>query len=122
MLRGSKHALYNADALRSDKPAILTEGVFDALSIAQAAEDFVTPVAAGSTTGARDVQWIAKLAMCPLVLVSFDAEPDKGDKAAAWWVEVLSNAQRWRPYWGDANAMAQAGVDLRHWVATGLSA
>jgi len=30
------------------------------------------------------------------VLVAFDAEPDEGDKVAAWWVGVLPNAKRWR--------------------------
>jgi hypothetical protein len=120
MVRGSKHALYNADALEVDKPTILTEGVFDVLSIAQVAGDLVVPVAAGSTTGGRHTPWIARLAMCSQVLVAFDAEVDKGDKAAAWWVDVLPNAKRWRPYWGDANAMAQAGIDLRAWITSGL--
>jgi hypothetical protein len=54
------------------------------------------------------------------VLVAFDAEVDKGDVAAAWWVRVLPNAQRWRPYWDDANAMAQGGADVRAWVAAGV--
>jgi DNA primase len=120
MVRGSKHALYNADGLKPDRPAILTEGVFDVLSIAQVAGDMVTPVAAGSTTGARGIPWIAKLTMCSRVLVAFDAEVDKGDKAAAWWAKVLPNAKRWRPFWGDANAMAQEGVDVRAWVIAGL--
>jgi hypothetical protein len=53
-------------------------------------------------------------------LISFDAERDKGDKAAAWWVSKLENAKRWRPYWGDANAMHQAGVDIRAWVQAAL--
>ena len=120
MVKGSKHALYNAGALAPGKPAILTEGVFDALSISQVAGDVITAVAAGSTTGARGLRWIAKLALCSVVLVSFDAEADKGDKAAAWWVGILDNARRWRPYWADANAMAQEGVDLRQWILAGL--
>jgi len=72
------------------------------------------------------------LCLCPRVLVAFDAEVDKGDVAAAWWVRVLPNAQRWRPYgddanaqrWrpygDDANAMAQGGADVRAWVAASV--
>jgi hypothetical protein len=118
--RGNKNALYNAHALSRDKPAILVEGVFDALTLKQAAGDIITPVATGSTTGARRLRWIARLALCPLVLVSFDAD-EAGTKAAAWWLDVLPSAKRWRPYWGDVNAMAQGGVDMRLWVSTGIS-
>jgi hypothetical protein len=64
--------------------------------------------------------WIARLALCPLVLVAFDAEEEKGDKAARYWLGVLDNAVRWRPYWEDANAMAQDGVDVRGWIEAGV--
>jgi hypothetical protein len=117
---GCKNALYNADALVTDRPAILVEGEIDALSLDQEASDRVVAVAAGSTSGSRQPRWIARLAMCPQVLVSFDAEVGKGDQAAAWWVDVLPNARRWRPLWADANAMAQDGVDLRGWVLAAL--
>lgn len=120
---GAGNALYNADALGGGKPAILVEGEFDALVLAQVAGDLATPVALGSTTGARRSRWIAILAGCPQVLVALDADPDptKGDRAAAWWVDVLPNARRLRPWWGDANAMHQDGADLRAWISAGLA-
>jgi len=118
--RGSSSGLYNADALSATRAAILVEGEIDALTVGQFAGDVVTPVATGSTSAARRPRWIARLAMCPRVLVSFDAEVDKGDRAAAWWVDILPNAKRWRPLWEDANKMAQDGVNLRSWVLAGL--
>jgi hypothetical protein len=56
------------------------------------------------------------------VLVGLDADEDplKGDRAAAWWVGLLANARRWRPWWADANQMHQDGADLRLWLAAGL--
>jgi DNA primase len=111
--------LYNADALTTDKPAILVEGEIDALTVGQAAGDLAAPVATGSTGSGRRPRWIAALAACPLVLVAYDAD-DAGESAAAWWVGVLANSRRWRPLWQDANAMAQAGADVRGWVLAAL--
>ena len=111
--------LYNADALTADRPAVLVEGELDALTITQHAGDIVTAVATGSTGGARRTRWIARLALPPLVLVAYDAD-EGGDKAAKYWLSVLAKAKRWRPFWGDANAMAQDGADVRAWLAAGV--
>jgi len=115
---GSSNALYGADQLRAGHAAVLVEGVFDALAVRQAAGDLVAAVASGSH-GARHPRWIARLAFCSAVLVAFDAD-DAGEKAAQWWLSVLRNAKRWRPYFDDPAALAQAGLDLRFWVALGL--
>jgi hypothetical protein len=90
----------------------------DALAMRQEAGDLVATVATGATGGARRMHWIARLALCSAMLVAYDADTP-GDAAAAYWLERLENARRWRPYWGDANAMAQAGADVRAWVAAG---
>ncbi|MCP4540119.1 MAG: hypothetical protein GY832_23525 [Chloroflexi bacterium] len=116
---GGGSPLYNAGALTIDKPAMMVEGELDALTLAQVAGNLVTPVATGSTTGARRARWIARLALCPAVLVSFDAD-EGGEGAAPYWLRVLDNARRWRPYWGDANAMATDGADVRGWVEAAL--
>ena len=77
--RGFANALYNAGALGPDPahalPAVLVEGELDALTIVQAAGDLVAAVATGSTAGARCLQWIARLAQAPRVLVAFDVDP-----------------------------------------------
>ena len=116
---GYRNALYNAHELSPDRPAILAEGELDAITIAQHAGDLATPVASGSTAGARKVRWVARLALSPLVLVAFDADHG-GDQAADYWMRHLDNARRWRPYWEDANRMARDGTDLRAWISKGL--
>jgi len=116
---GWGNALYDADQLTTDRPAILVEGELDALTIKQVAGDLVTPTATGSTDGARRARWLARLALCPLVLVAFDADK-AGEEARRYWLAVLPNGRYWRPFWGDANGMQQTGGDLRQWVAAGL--
>jgi len=116
---GCRAGLYGADGLSSERAAIVVEGELDALTVQQCAGDLLTAVATGSTCGGRAAVWVARLSLCPTVLVSFDND-DAGEKAARWWLAVLANAKRWRPYWGDANAMAQDGADVRAWVVHGL--
>lgn len=116
---GSGNGLYNADGLKPGKPAILVEGELDALSIAQVAGDLVTPVATGSTGGSRRALWEVLLSLCSVVLIAYDAD-DAGDDAWKYWRDALPNARRWRPVFGDANAMLQGGFDLRAWVLVGI--
>jgi hypothetical protein len=119
-VKGSRNVMYNADALTYGHAAIMTEGVFDALSISQEAGDLIVPVAC-STRGGRGVRWVSKLALCSVVLLAFDAD-EAGDGAAAYWQGILDNAFRWRPYWDDANGMVRDGADLRTWISVGLKA
>ncbi len=119
MLKGSDgHGLYNADALRADLPAILVEGELDVCSIAQAAGDLVVAVATGGISQARRARWVARLAVCPLVVVAFDAG-NEAEPARRWWLDALPNARYWKPYWDDANGLLQGGA-LRDWIAAGL--
>ncbi len=119
-IAGSSNTLYQLNALRPDAPAMLVEGELDAPSILQEASDLVAVVATGSTAGGRLERWIGRLALCSIVLVSFDAD-EAGEEAAAWWLKALGpRAKRWRPYWDDPSPMLQDGVDLRTWVREGL--
>lgn len=117
---GNSNALYNADALMHHRPVVLLEGELDACIVQQEAGDLVSALATGSTAGARRIPWIAALVQAPVVLVAFDSD-DAGEGASRYWIDVLPNARRWRPYWGDANSMALDGADLRGWVRTGLA-
>lgn len=110
---GSCNGLYGADDLVNY--AMIVEGELDALTIRQEAGDLVASVATGSTHGGRSVPWLARLAACEAVLVAYDTDL-AGETASTWWLGKLDNARRWRPYWGDANEMAQDGVDLRGWI------
>jgi DNA primase len=119
-ITGSCGTLYGLAAMRRDKPVVLTEGVFDALTVGQEAGDLCDAVATGSAGKTPRAEWVARLAATPAVLVAFDAD-GAGDNGAAPWVDALPNAMRWRPYWGDINEIALAGVDIHDWVARGLN-
>jgi 5S rRNA maturation endonuclease (ribonuclease M5) len=119
-ISGSANALYNADALQFGTPAMLVEGVFDALAVQQTAGDLVAAVASG-TSGARRVRWLSSLALCSEVLISLDADRP-GDEASHYWCEVLDNARRHRPYYADPSQMLQDEQDVRDWVLSGLIA
>lgn len=117
---GSANALFRSDRLAPGWPAVLVEGEFDALTIWQHAGGIVVAVATGSTTAARRPRWLAPLAACRMVLVAFDSDA-AGEEAAAYWLNILPKARRWRPYFGkDANGLATSGGDVAAWILDGL--
>lgn len=115
---GSSNGLYNVDDVMPGAPVVLVEGEIDALSVMQVAG--IPAVATGSTSGSRRYTWVLRLMKASQVLIAFDSD-EAGEKAAAFWFEALPNASRLRPYWDDANAMLQEGIDLKAWVASGLN-
>lgn len=121
---GGSNGLFNADAIQAGKPLMLVESEMDALIVEQEAGDMITPVATGSTSGGRRARWLARLAVAPVILASFDNDaPEKGDQAAAYWLEVLTGFSiRWRPLAKDPTEMIQQGIDVRNWVERGLDA
>jgi hypothetical protein len=98
---------------------VVTEGELDALSVAQECGRRVAVVATGTTQGGHTPRWLGLLERKAHTLIAFDGE-EKGDSAASWWLTRLSNAQRLRPLWGDANQMLQDGADLSEWIAKGV--
>ncbi len=115
-ISGGSNGLYLADSLLHKRPvAVVTEGEFDALSIAQSCGREVAVVATGTTQGGHTPRWVSLLAQQQQVLIAFDNE-DKGDRAARWWLQRLRNAQRLPPLWKDANQMLQDGANLREWI------
>jgi DNA primase len=118
-IAGGGNTLYRVDTLRPNAPAMLVEGVLDALAVWQEAGDLIAVVAAGTTSGRRE-RWLGRLDLASTILVALDADP-AGETASAWWLQALGpRARRWRPYWDDPAAMLQGGVDLRTWVREGL--
>lgn len=115
---GSANALYGVDSLRDGEPAVLVEGPFDALAVAQAAGDLVG-VAACGTSGARRARWYSALALCSPVLVALDAD-QAGDSASRVWLDILQDGKRLRPFYADPSQMLQDGGDVRGWVLAGL--
>jgi Toprim-like len=107
------------DTLRPNAPAMIVEGVLDALAVLQEAGDLIAVVAAGTTSG-RLERWIGRLDLVSAVLIALDAD-QAGDTASDWWLKSLGpQARRWRPFWDDPAAMLQDGADLRTWVREGL--
>ncbi len=121
-IMGSVDALYNADALSLDKPAILCESEFDALAGMQACQDInVAFVATGSTSKARDALWIERINKATYTLIAFDDDEEKngkraGDEGALYWRGVLPRSLQILPWEHDVNDMLKAGVPLQEWV------
>lgn len=114
---GSGEGLYGAAPLQG-KPVMLVEGEFDALSVYQET-DLVTCVATGSASRGRTQRWISLLSQASLVLQSFDNDA-AGDEGAKYWLEILNNAIRWKPWRKDPNEMLQRGQPIASWVECGI--
>jgi hypothetical protein len=110
---GSRHHDAGIEEVRLGQPAMLVEGVFDALAVAQAAGELVAPVAVGTRHGTPHT--IAHLAVAKPLFLAQDADA-AGEAAAAWWRGVFPQAQRRRPTRKDPAAMLELGEDLRAWV------
>jgi DNA primase len=116
---GTSKGLYGIADFRPDKSVVMVEGELCALSLWQAVPGLVIPLATGSTTGARLFKWIARLALANEVILAFDADDD-GEKASAWWNQILTNAVRLRPTRHDVNDMLMAGDDIAAWLQPAL--
>lgn len=105
---GSANALYGYGNLEFKGKAVMVEGVFDAIVMEQALQEAgiegVAVVATGSTDGSKVSRWKMKLALCDLVVVAFDNDPDgAGSNAAEYWLRRLPDSRRWVPPHGDIN-------------------
>lgn len=118
---GTKSELYLADCLKVKRPTVLLEAALDALAVVQECAGMCNVVATGGTGCARNNAVLAALALMPLVLIAFDAEPDKGDLAAQWWLERLPNARRLRPILHDVNDMLVENWDVRQWIGQAIA-
>ncbi len=125
-IAGSANALYGLDSLVPRTPAVIVEGVIDALVTQQACRSngttqALTGVVATGTTQARRMEWTTELIKCSTILVALDNDA-AGDQYAPWWIDVLApKAQRWRPLLKDAGEMAEAQLDVRAWIEAGLN-
>lgn len=112
----TKDEFYLADCLRRKLPTVVVESAIDALSVLQEyGGASLNVVATGGTKGARTIASLAALALQPLVLIAFDADP-KGDESALHWLKRLANARRLRPILKDVNDMLVQGWDICEWI------
>ena len=112
---GDTKALYLQSKVRAGEPLVLCEGEIDALSVWEATRGTYAAVATGGTSGARLVQWRARIAMASIVLVAFDAD-EAGDEKARWWMDRLSHAKRARPLQQDVNEMLVKRDNVLEWI------
>src|SRR5262249_42450832 len=81
-IAGGGNTFYQVDMLRPNAPAMLVEGVLDALAVWQEAGDLIAVVAVGTTSG-RLERWIGRLDLASTVLIALDAD-HAGDTASEW--------------------------------------
>jgi hypothetical protein len=119
-IAGSANAIWGLDGIDINKPAMMTEGVINGLTIAEYGDGYVQPIALGAITHARKVKFMSKLSSIVAVLISTDSDV-AGESGANWWKEVLQhNAVRWKPLFGDINEMAMKDQDVKSWLDSGL--
>jgi DNA primase len=121
-VKGSVPSLYLADNLMGHEVAVICEGEFDALLLAQEAGDLVGVAALGSA--ANKVKAIDAglpfLLEVKRLLVATDND-EEGERAAACLLERTRRARRLRvPQGNDVTDFWKGGGDLREWVSCGL--
>lgn len=119
---GSAEGLYNIGSIQYEKPAMLVEGEFDALSVMQEAGDLVACVATGSAARGRNPRWTAELMQASFIIQGFD--DDKGGyDGAVHWLNTYEKCFRFEPMGAkDPNDMLRQydGTFVRDWVQAGL--
>ena len=118
-IKRSSPSLYLADNLVGRDMAVICEGEFDALLLAQEASDLVGVAAlgsAGNKVRAIDAG-LPFLLNVKRLLVATDND-EEGERAAAYLLERTERARRLRPLQGnDVTDFWKGGGDLREWVS-----
>lgn len=120
---GGSEALFNADELRPEIPAMLVDEELDAQFITQEAKGNIVAVATGGMKTARSERWVNILKTVPFVLISFPISTN-GNEATRWWIEHLPNAKAWPipEAFNNIGAMNASGVSIQHWIQSGIIA
>lgn len=125
-IHGGTNALYGADALQSYGVGVIVESEITARFLRTLIRDIpeIAVVATGSKDKCRESRWIARLALCSVVLNAMD--PDAGgDAAADWWIKTLPGlCYRHRPLFKDPNDMYMllgfSKEEVRDWLLDGV--
>jgi len=116
-------ALYLADNLRGRDVAVICEGEFDALLLAQQAGDLAAVCTFGGATMHGIEAWLPYLLHIKRLLIATDNDP-AGWQAWDYWKAKTKRARRLIPP-GDVKDITDAhtaGADLRAWLTAGLEA
>lgn len=115
--RGYRPALFGAGTLQHRDVAVLVEGEFDAMVVAQQAGDLVGAVTMGAADAPIGGDWLLDLCRVRRLLSVYDNDA-KGQQAGARMAELSGRirALRWPEGVKDATEMHVKGGDLRSWV------
>jgi hypothetical protein len=98
-------SLHFSAPVRAGLPVIVTEGVLDALVVAQAAGEWAGVATAGSASVKPTPALVAPLIIAPRWLIALDADRAGDEAAAAWKALAPGRCSRVRPEgvkdWGD---------------------
>ena len=121
-IAGGKSGLYNADALINRPiPALFCEGEFDALIVAQEADQIVAAVSLGSATSRLNSWWYGDVAQCPAVLVAYDND-EAGRRGAQHLRQLSPRVHVIRvPQGKDITEFHVAGGDVFTWIESEMA-
>jgi hypothetical protein len=118
-IKGSSNGLFNVESIRPGEPLFMTEGEIDAMTLGQEASYAV--VATGSTKGAQLSRWVASISLASHLIIAFDDDEGKGEKAAEYWTDLFEDKATFYPPWSkDVNEMLQQGQDIKLWASMGV--
>lgn len=118
MLRGSRTALFNADALPGARVAVVVEGEFDALLLGRFLPDGWAAVTMGGAGNVPDERFLPYFSGVGRVLLCLDADP-AGRRALAAWRRLLGWAEEAPPLppgVKDVTEFWRMEGDIRQWL------
>jgi DNA primase len=124
-VRGSRPALFMANALSAHETILLCEGEFDALLLAQEAGDLTGIATLGSASQHLDLTawgWYLLNACRFLVAYDIDGKSEAGARdLLTIRHSIRANVPQLRPQDKDLTDFYQSGGDLRAWVKSSLN-
>lgn len=103
------------------KPIVIVESELDAILIQQFASDLCCCLSLGGVSKRPDKHTHEFLSQASLILLSLDYD-ESGKKEYPFWMSLYPNLRPWPAGKGKSPGDSlQLGVDLRHWIESGLS-
>ena len=116
-VKGGKASLYRADSLAGQDVAVVCEGEFDTLLLAQHVGDLVAVFTFGGAASHDVDAWLPYLLHLKRLLIATDNDKS-GEEAWQYWKRKTKRAKRLAPPGGakDITDAWKDGADLRAWV------
>ena len=118
---GQPAALFNADALQPDLPALVVEGEFDCLLTGQRVGDLLTPVTVGSASSTVPARWRDQLTRLPAIIAVLDNDQTGQAGKTREAVQAIGGRVTSVPVGKDiTDFVVRHGGDLRAWITIRL--